>query len=299
MRIFVLGGNGMLGHQLCSILSNRFEVFASIRKLDSAKLKYLNIGPEQIFEQITINNLSKIEKIISELHPDVVINAIGVVKQRNEIKDTVNSISVNSLFPHQLANICEKSNTRLIQISTDCVFSGNRGNYSESDIPDPTDLYGRTKLLGEIIRPNCLTIRTSIIGWEINHFSSLLGWFAQQRHKTIKGYRKAIYSGLTTKVLAELLGDIVSTRTDLTGLFHVSSAPISKYELLTKLRDYLGWSDINIESDERFFCDRSLESNRFSAITGWRSPTWENMLIDLSNSWQKYQKLYKKYLQEP
>jgi dTDP-4-dehydrorhamnose reductase len=188
--------------------------------------------------------------------------------------------------------LCAERGIRVIQISTDCVFSGLRGNYSEIDVPDPVDLYGRTKLLGELNRPSCLTLRTSIIGWQLNTFSGLLSWFALQRNRHMKGYRKATYSGFSTTVLAQLVGDILQTRPDLNGIYQVASEPISKFDLLVRLRDLLGWNDIMIDPDDQFFCDRSLSGSRFATATGWRSPSWEVMLQGLASEWLQYQNLY-------
>jgi dTDP-4-dehydrorhamnose reductase len=159
-------------------------------------------------------------------------------------------------------------------------------------VPDPVDLYGRTKLLGELNRPGCVTLRTSIIGWQLNTFSGLLSWFALQRGKKIKGYHKAIYSGFSTSVLAQLIGDILQTRQDLNGLYQVASEPISKFDLLMRLRDRLGWKDITIDPDDQFFCDRSLSGARFSTTTGWRPPTWEAMLDGLAAEWPRYADIY-------
>jgi len=220
------------------------------------------------------------------------VNALGIVKQRDEAKQAVPSVQINALFPHQLADVCIERGIRVIQISTDCVFSGTRGNYTEIDNPDPSDLYGRSKLLGELSRPGTLTLRTSIIGWQLHTFSSLLSWFADQRGKRIKGYSKAIYSGFSTAVLSQLIGDILLTRPDLTGIYHVASEPISKFDLLMQLRELLGWQDITIDPDENYFCDRSLSSARFSRATGWRSPAWDAMLEGLAAEWQDYQKYY-------
>lgn len=289
MRILVIGGNGMLGHQLCRFLAERTEVWATFHK----KAEQFNCLPEEkMLENVYVQDLSRIQEVLDRVKPDAVINAVGIVKQRDEAKQAVTSIQVNALFPHQLADLCVERGIRVIQISTDCVFSGFRGNYSEIDVPDPVDLYGRTKLLGELNRPGCLTLRTSIIGWQLNTFSSLLSWFALQRNKHIKGYRKAIYSGFSTTVLAQLIGDILQTRPDLNGLYQVSSEPISKFDLLVKLRDILGWSDIIIDPDDQFFCDRSLSSTRFTTATSWRSPTWEAMLQGLASEWPAYEELY-------
>jgi len=233
-------------------------------------------------------DLDKVTNVMEYVRPDCVINAIGLVKQRDEARQAIPSIQINALFPHQLAGLCKRMESRLVHISTDCVFSGLRGGYSEADVPDPVDLYGRTKLLGELNFPGCLTLRTSIVGWELCGNSSLLEWFARQRGRSIKGYKKAIFSGFSSTVLANLIGDLVETRPDLQGLYQVASQPISKYKLLVSLRDALGWDDIRIDADSQFLCDRSLKGNRFEAATGWQSPTWEEMINQLAEDWPQY-----------
>ena len=289
MKTLIIGGNGMLGHQLCRHLPDRMEVWASVRK---APGEFSFLDSEHIIQDVIVQDISNLEAILDQVQPDAVVNAVGIVKQRDEAKQAVPSIQVNALFPHQLADLCDPRGIRVIQISTDCVFSGFKGNYTELDIPDPVDLYGRTKLLGELDRPGCLTLRTSIIGWQINTYSSLLSWFALQRGKQIKGYRKAIYTGLSTSVFAQLIGDILLSRPDLHGIYQVASEPISKYSLLLQLRDLLKWKDINIEPDDQFFCDRSLSGTRFSVATGWRSPTWKALLGGLADEWPNYQDCY-------
>jgi len=294
MRILILGAAGMLGHRLCSLLTDRFEVWGTFHSDGRGDERYHVLPPECMITRVDAQNFTSVSSAIERVEPDAIVNCIGIVKQRDEAKQAVPSIQVNALFPHQLADLCVERGIRVVQISTDCVFSGFRGNYSEIDVPDPVDLYGRTKLLGELNRPGCLTLRTSIIGWQLNTFSSLLSWFALQRNKHIKGYRKAIYSGFSTTVLTQLIGDILQTRPDLNGVYQVSSEPISKFDLLVKLRDMLGWNDIAIEPDDQFFCDRSLSSTRFTTTTGWRSPTWEAMLKGLASEWPYYEELYSK-----
>jgi dTDP-4-dehydrorhamnose reductase len=277
---------------LCRLLNGRMDVFGTVRS-DVKQYEPLNILPEkQLIGNVDITHPAGLKKNLDLIKPDAVVNGIGIVKQRDEAKQAVPSIQVNALFPHQLADLCAERGIRVIQMSTDCVFSGFRGNYSEIDVPDPVDLYGRTKLLGELNRPGCLTLRTSIIGWQLNTFSSLLSWFALQRGKHIKGYHKAIYSGFSTSVIAQLIGDILQTRPDLNGLYQVASEPITKFDLLVQLRDRLGWKDIIIDPDDQFFCDRSLSGARFSIATGWRPPTWEAMLEGLSAEWPRYDDLY-------
>lgn len=293
MKVLILGARGMLGHQLCRILSDRMEVWGTIRENMNGFADEPGFLPfNHCIENVEVQDLSKIREILDTLMPDAVVNGVGITKQRDEAKQAIPSIQINALFPHQLANLCFERNIRLIHLSTDCVFSGLRGNYSEIDIPDPVDLYGRTKLLGEINRPDCLTLRTSIIGWQLNTFSSLLSWFALQRGKRIKGYQKAIYTGFSTSVMAHLIGDILLTRPDLSGLYQVASESISKFSLLLKLRDMLGWNDIVIDADDQFFCDRSLSAKRFHTVTGWQPPTWETMLQGLAAEWPFYAKFY-------
>jgi len=292
MRALILGAGGMLGHQLCHSLGDRFEIWATFREEPCEFERYGYIPQQQIIGRVDAQDLASVRHALDLAKPDVVINGIGIVKQRDEANQAVPSIQINALFPHQLADLCVESGIRVIQISTDCVFSGLRGNYSERDVPDPLDLYGRTKLLGELNRPGTLTLRTSIIGWQLNNFSGLLSWFAGQRGKNIKGYRKAIYSGVSTAVLSTLIGDIIHTHPDLQGLYHVASAPISKYDLLNRLRDALGWNDISIAPDDEFVCDRSLNGLRFNTITGWVAPSWAAIISGLANEWPEYKKWY-------
>jgi dTDP-4-dehydrorhamnose reductase len=265
------------------------EVWATFRNVPK---QFDFLPPQRRIGNVTVEDTAQAGEILDSVKPDAVVNAVGIVKQRDEAKQAVPSIRINALFPHQLADICGGRGIRVLQISTDCVFSGFRGAYTEDDIADPVDIYGRTKLLGELNRPGCLTLRTSIIGWQLNTYSSLLSWFALQRGKKIQGYRKAIYSGVSTSVLAALIGDIIENHADLQGLYHVASKPISKFDLLVRLRDALGWDDITIEPEEGFACDRSLNGERFSRATGWRAPEWETMLQGLAGEWPAYEPLY-------
>jgi len=289
MRVLILGGNGMLGHKLCQILSSQMDTWTTVRG-DSVSHDFLS--KERVLPNVPVQDLARMREVLETVEPDAVINAVGIVKQRDEAKQAVPSIRVNSLFPHQLADLCEPHRIRVIQVSTDCVFSGLRGNYSELDVPDPVDLYGRSKLIGELNRSGCLTLRTSIIGWQLNTFSSLLSWFAMQRGKSIKGYRKAIYSGFTTSVLSQLIGDLVLTRPDLQGIYQVASEPIAKFELLSRIGKGLGWDDIAIRADDQFYCDRTLLGTRFTTATGWRAPAWDYMISELVQEWPEYEPIY-------
>ena len=292
MRVLVLGGSGMLGHQLCRVLSARMETWATFRDKSARYKKHNFVAQERTLGGVNVEDMPSVQRALETVKPDVVVNCIGIVKQRDEARQAIPSIQVNALFPHQLADLCHEYNARLVQISTDCVFSGLRGRCTEADVPDPVDLYGRSKLLGELNRPGCLTLRTSIIGWQLNTFSSLLSWFSRQRGQRVKGYQQAMYSGFSTRVLANLISDLIETRPDLSGLYQVASEPISKYDLLVALRDKLGWDDIQIEPDDNFYCDRSLIGTRFSVATGWKAPTWDEMLSGLAAEWPAYQGWY-------
>jgi dTDP-4-dehydrorhamnose reductase len=260
-----------------------------VQKSPQEYSRYQLLPEDHLVGGIDAFKIEEVKAVLAQVQPEAVINAIGIVKQRDEAKQAIPSIQINALFPHLLAQACIEREVRLVHISTDCVFSGERGGYTEADIPDPVDLYGRSKLLGEVQGTGCLTLRTSIVGWELSGHSSLLEWFAAQRGRIIKGYQQAIFTGFPSSVLANLIGDLVETRSDLHGLYHVASNPISKYALLVRLRDALGWDDIVIRPDAQFHCDRSLLAARFERTTGWLSPDWDAMIDVLAREWPVYQ----------
>jgi dTDP-4-dehydrorhamnose reductase len=293
MKVVVLGVGGMLGHKVLDRLSGRFTLIGTLRDQSALPVVRRAIGPavlERIVSGANALEFESVSALLARLRPQAVINCIGIVKQRDEARNAARSIRVNSLFPHLLADFCVERNIRLIHVSTDCVFSGRAGNYAESDLPDPPDLYGRSKLLGEVNREGCLTLRTSIVGWELQPGKSLLEWFAAQRGRRIEGYRQAIYSGLATSTLADLIGDLIENWPGLSGLYHVASSPISKYDLLVGLRRALDWQDIEIVPNDEFRIDRSLDGSQFEARTGWRAPGWDEMIATLSKEWPAYER---------
>jgi dTDP-4-dehydrorhamnose reductase len=288
MKVLVLGGEGMLGHQVCRRLGARFDVWATYHGNPTKWMAYGNVSPERALGAVDATALETIDSVLASVRPDAVVNCIGIVKQRDEASMAVPSILVNSLFPHELADRCASMGIRLLHVSTDCVFSGKKGSYTEDDLPDPEDLYGRSKLLGEVDRPGCLTIRTSIIGWEVMARASLLEWFAAQRGQTVRGFRRVNYTGLSTIDLADVLAWILEELSELSGLYQVASEAITKYELLSRLRVELGWRDITIEPDDEHACDRSLSAARFRDATGWQPPSWEQMIDRLAKAWPLY-----------
>ena len=279
-RVLVLGGSGMLGHKVLQVLGERFDVYASVRDTDDWAGHPLLGDRERVLEGVNAARPETIAEVLQRVRPRVVVNCVGIVKQRVAAKNPVQSIRVNALFPHLLARQCEEIGCRLVHISTDCVFSGRHGGYSETDIPDPVDLYGRSKLLGEVVLPGCLTLRTSMIGRELAGQAGLLEWFVAQRGGRVRGYERAIFSGLTTLALAGVIEEVISRHAALEGLFHVASRPISKYDLLARINDVLGLG-IVIEPASEPACDRSLDGARFAAATGIAVPAWDSMIMGL------------------
>jgi dTDP-4-dehydrorhamnose reductase len=292
MKILILGGTGMLGHKLYQVFSERFDTYVSFKDIENPWVNthmFAKMNNTHVLYGVDATLFGSVAQAVEHVMPDVVVNCIGIVKQRDESKAAIPSILVNALFPHQLADLCALKNIRLIHLSTDCVFSGARGMYSEVDLPDPVDIYARTKLLGEIDMHGCLTIRTSIIGWELRNFISLLEWFAAQRGRTIKGYRRAIYTGLSTSTLSDLIGDLIESKPDISGLYHIASSPITKYDLLIRVREALNWKDITILADDQFNCDRSLTATQFETTIRWVAPPWDKMIKDLAAEWPEYE----------
>jgi dTDP-4-dehydrorhamnose reductase len=245
----ILGGAGMLGHKLAQMYRDQFETWTTIRS-SNAKLSLLNIcDPDRLVTGVDAFRFDSVSETVERVDPDVVINCIGVIKQAPAIRGILGTIETNSIFPQRLATLCRLAKVKLIHISTDCVFSGRKGNYSEDDVSDAEDLYGRTKFLGEVNKPGCLTLRTSIIGRELNSSFGLVEWFLSHRGGQVKGYTKAIYTGFTTKALATILENVIVNHPSLEGIYNVSSDPITKYDLLRMMNGSFE-TNITIEADE-------------------------------------------------
>jgi len=281
VRALVLGGAGMLGHRLWRELDGRMDAFVAVRRpyADYASLEWFD--ERRVIDRVDASQDADIERAFSVARPDVVLNAVGIVKQRREAEDAVGTIAVNALLPHRLAARCARAGARLIHLSTDCVFSGARGNYAEADVPDAKDLYGRSKLLGEVDHDACLTVRTSMVGREIGSSRGLVEWFLSRRGQTVPGFARARFSGLTTLELSRVLADIAEQHRDLRGVWHVAGEPIAKYDLLTLVNDALGLGTM-LEADESFVCDRTLDATRFMNATGYRPPSWATMVAELA-----------------
>ena len=282
MRILILGGDGMLGHQLLRHFKGRHDVRVTLRLGREAYESYRLFELGTTFYGIDAKQTDSLLQVIADFRPEAVVNAVGIVKQRSEAKEVIPSLEINSLLPHRLALVCRTVGARLVHLSTDCVFSGRKGNYCEADPSDADDLYGRTKLLGEVSEAHCITLRTSMIGPELSRKTGLLEWFLAQRGRTVKGFTKAIFSGFTTSELARIVERTLTDVPKAHGVYHVAAPPISKYDLLALIRDRLRLP-VTIEQDSTFKCDRSLDASCFHRDTGYSPPTWEAMIDDMAH----------------
>lgn len=289
MRILILGGSGMLGHRLWLSLRDSHETWVTVRGSADPFPNRPELPREGIRWNVDALVFDEIVRTLAAVRPDLVINCIGLIKQTQMANDPLSAIRVNAMLPHQLALICRSADIRLIHISTDCVFSGKQGHYIESDPADATDLYGRTKFLGEVGYDNTITLRTSIIGRELKAHLGLIEWFLAQR-ESVNGFTQAVFSGLTTGELGRVIRDHVLTHPELHGMYHVSSQPISKYDLLVMAARTLA-HPIRIHENGEYAIDRSLDSSLFRKATGYQPPSWEGMMEGLAQESPFYQKL--------
>lgn len=267
----------MLGNTLFRYFSadENFQTYGTVRSAN-----VLHLLPEKmhshVITNVHIDNLDLLSKLFSDIRPNVVINCIGIIKQSAEGEDPITAIPINALLPHQIANLCAFVGARLIHMGTDCVFSGSKGMYTETDIPDAMDLYGRSKLLGEVNYPHAITLRTSIVGHELNGNTSLVNWFLSQEN-SVKGFVKAVFSGLPAVEIAAVIRDHVIPRPDLHGVYHLSANPINKFEFL-KLVGRVYKKEIAIIEDQHLTIDRSLDSTRFKLATSYTPKSWPDLV---------------------
>ena len=271
----------MLGHQLFLHLSRSHDVRVTVRKEREAYGAIGLFNSRNARFGVDVRDFAQVEKIALAMRPDAIVNAIGIVKQRGDAEDTILNIEVNSLLPHRLAALSERLGARLVHLSTDCVFDGKRGLYTEEDVPSAEDIYGRSKLLGEVSGPTAITLRTSMIGQELFRKEGLLEWFLAQQGE-VRGFTNAVFSGFTTIELARIVGRVLMAPAGVHGTYHVSAAPISKFDLISLIKKKLGLS-IRIVPDGRLRIDRSLDSRRFRREFGYRPPTWNQMIGELAD----------------
>lgn len=276
-KVLVLGASGMLGNAVLRLFaqSDGYSAVGSARSAGVLR----KLPPEfrdRVICGVDVENVDSLTRLFAATRPDVVINCIGLVKQLAEADDPLAAIPINALLPHRLARLCDVAGARLIHMSTDCVFAGTKGMYREDEPSDAQDLYGRSKYLGEVDYPHAVTLRTSIIGHELSGAHGLVGWFLAQQGG-VKGYSHAIFSGLPTVELARVMRDCVIPRPELRGLYHVSAEPINKFDLLKLVAQVYGRL-IAITPDDGLRIDRSLDSSRFRALTGYAPPSWPELV---------------------
>ena len=277
MKILILGASGMIGIAIYNQLvkNDNFQVIGTTSNLQS-KIFLENkkqLGSIKIFDFL---KEKKIKEFLKSINPEIIINCAGIIKQNPSIDNKINTIFLNSILPNQISMVASKENIKFIHISTDCVFSGKRGSYLETENPDPVDLYGRTKLIGETNNSRDLILRTSLVGHELYTKNGLLEWFLSQDIKC-KGFKKAFFSGLTTIAFAKLVEKILLNKLDLKGLYHVSSSVISKFDFLNKVK-VIYKKNIEIEEDNKFFIDRSLNGTALEKKINYKPDTWDHMI---------------------
>lgn len=291
MKIIVIGATGMLGYSIFSNLSEspELEVFGTVRSLEGLD-KYFPTF-DKLINNVDVRDFKTLENALDRVTPNVVINCIGLIKQHEVSKQHVEAIEINALLPHKIAQLCDNIGAKLIHFSTDCVFDGKVGNYLENDLPTATDLYGRSKCLGEVDYGNHVTLRTSIIGHELRSSVSLVDWFLSQSGP-VKGFSKAVFSGLPTAYIAKVLEEYVLPNKSLSGLYQLSVEPIDKCSLISMISKIYG-KEISIEKFDDFIIDRSLNSDKFRRVTGFTPPSWDYLVKFMFDDFKRRYRTWK------
>ena len=282
MKVLVFGASGMIGSAIFRVLSEKMperndvlDVWGTMRSHDALTFFAENLRGKLV-SGVDVEKQDAMVRMFSRVQPDVVVNCIGLTKHHKEAEDPQLALPLNALLPHRMADFCALAGARFIHVSTDCVFAGAKGNYTESDAPDAADVYGKSKHLGEVNYPHAITLRTSTIGHELQSAYGLLEWFLSQQG-SCKGFSRAIFSGLPNNEFARVVRDLVIPRPDLHGLYHVGADPIAKFELLKLIATVYG-KQIDIVQDDEFMIDRSLNSERFKQATGYSAPSWPELI---------------------
>lgn len=281
MRCLIIGGAGMLGHRLLNSWQDQHEIRVTLRKNLAEYASFGLFTPQNSYDNVDVRDTGRLLDVFGEFRPDTVVNAAGIIKQRSAAKDALPSLEINSVFPHRLQRICKATGARMVHISTDCVFNGRDGSYTEESASNAEDIYGRSKFLGEVVDAPCITLRSSIIGLELSQKASLIEWFLSQ-YGPIKGFTNAIYTGITTAEMARVIEHVCTSERNLHGVWQVASDPINKFDLLTILSEKLNRNDTTILRDDSFHCDRSLIGTAFETAAGYHVPDWDTMLQELA-----------------
>ena len=290
MKILILGGDGMIGHKMAQVLSNfNYEIVISIREQRELTKQCFSSQIKVFFNDFLKEN---VQTFLDRVNPDVIINAIGITIRRGVNDHVSNAIYINSYFPHQLANWAGIHNKRLIHFSTDCVFSGSEGSYSEDTNPNALDYYGKTKGLGEVFSKNAITLRSSMIGPELFNKTELFEWVINNKEKEINGFSRVIYSGVTTVYMARLVADLIENHKDLSGIYNIASNPISKFELLHLINDNFDLGLV-INKDQSIISNKTLDSSKIDNELGIKSSNWNELIIELKKDYMHFGDLYK------
>jgi dTDP-4-dehydrorhamnose reductase len=290
MKILILGGDGMIGHKMVQFLSARnHEIVTSIREKRDLTLKSFSSKIKVFFNDFLEDNIID---FLNKVNPDVIVNAIGVTIRRGAAENLADTIYLNSLFPHQLANWSYVNNKRLIHFSTDCVFSGSEGSYLEDATPNALDYYGKTKGLGEVFSKRALTIRSSMIGPELFNKTELFEWIINNKVTEISGFSRVMYSGVTTVYMASLIADLIENYKDLSGIYNIASNPISKFELLHLINDNFDLGLV-INKDQNIISNKTLDTSKIENELGVKTPSWNELIIELKKDYMHFIDLYK------
>lgn len=284
MRIIILGVSGLIGHKLLQELSQDFEVFGTLHKLKSQYGDLNLFSGNNIIENIDVKEFEILKGILNAVNPDVILNCVGITKRKSDINNPIDVISVNSVFPHLLADWAKKNYKRVIHFSTDCVFNGKEGNYTEKSLTNAEDIYGRTKAFGEINYAHTLTIRSSFIGQELFGKTELLEWFLAQKGSTILGYKNTLYSGISTIFMSKVVREIILNYPNLSGLYNLASnKPISKYDLLCLAKNKFN-VDVSILPNYDHIHTPTLNASKLNKEINLKVPSWEEMMSELAFS---------------
>ena len=288
-KILVLGASGMIGSAIFKVLSKfpEYDVYGTARKKEGLEQYFTPELFSKIRKNVDAENFDSIMRSLASIQPDVVINCIGIIKQKPLVQDPLITINHNALLPHRISMVCRAAKARMIQISTDCVFEGTKSNYTEEDIPDAHDIYGRTKYLGEVNHPHCITIRTSTIGPELKGKFGFMEWFLAEQNE-VNGFAHAIFSGLPTNEFANVIGKYIIPNENLSGLYHISAEPISKYDLLKLIAEEFD-KKIIINKNDSFYQDRSLNGEKFKKETSYAPADWKTLIKNLKTFYTESQ----------
>ena len=288
-KIFVLGATGMLGHKMCQVLSgaDEFYVYGGLRGRAEAVKALPFFQDTDLVGGLDVNDWGRAKDSIANLKPDVIVNCVGLTTRKIDPAASAQVVELNALLPHRLAHLATDLGARMIHFSTDCVFQGGAGPYAVDHPKDAQDLYGMSKALGEVDAPGCLTIRSSIVGREIRGFTEFFEWIFSQKGQGVSGFTKALYNGLTTKFMAELVRDLILQSPDIRGILQIGSQPASKAQLIQQVSDIfdLGITVNSVDQGK----DKTLQTQVAQQDIGFQPPTWAELISDLKRENHLYE----------